>query len=125
MKTIEQVLGIYQNLLLGKLMEDPEFKAINSAWFDRYRLPIYKEIKRHNKPISKEDLIDAGCDEQIVKSIRKTNIEISEIIENLKKAVIAKPSKTARSAHFPSVQHRRWDAYEEIAWHVEQILAQK
>ena len=86
MKTIEQVLGIYQNLLLGKLMEDPEFKAINSAWFDRYRLPIYKEIKRHNKPVSKEDLIDAGCDEEIVKSIRKTNIDISEIIENLKKA---------------------------------------
>ena len=49
-----------------------------------------KEIKRHNKPVSKEDLIDVGCDEEVVKSIRKTNLEISEIIENLKKAVIAK-----------------------------------
>ena len=116
MKTIEQVLGIYQNLLLGKLMEDPEFKAINSAWFDRYRLPIYKEIKRHNKPVSKEDLIDVGCDEEVVKSIRKTNLEISEIIENLKKAVIAKQITLGNLNGLSMLHYEDGEYYIPAAW---------
>ena len=119
-----------------KLPFSPLLQTIKKAIENRYYLKITtdKGVISSVKPYLLIRIAKKRVELLFLKTRKKMPIKIPIdryddffiiALENIKKAVIAKPSKTARSPHFPSVQHRRWDAYEEIAWHVEQILAQK